>query len=362
VRATAPRCRPGAALTAALLVGGLALGGCTADDPAPAASASASAGAPAGDAGGSGDADASGGSGGSRDADGSGGTGGTGGAGSAESSAGPVIEVDGVEVGPPGSRTAPIAQAWRDAPLLVQGAAEFTDYVRAQTGELVRATGDLVAAVHAGDVARARALYPGARTPWERIEPLGETSTALETRIDGKPADLAPGEQLAGFHALELALWGTPDPAAALAAAGPVADRLSAAVGELQAHLATVQLDPLVVAATTKALLDESTNGKVTCLEEQWSHTELWDLAANLDGAQVALGSLRPQLIAIDPALLTQVDRRLATLRDRLEVHRRGDGWQLCTELGLADRKALSDGVRALSEPVSELEAVVVPR
>lgn len=34
-----------------------------------------------------------------------------------------------------------------------------------------------------------------------------------------------------------------------------------------------------------KGLLDEVATGKVTGEEEAWSHTDLWDLRANIDGA-----------------------------------------------------------------------------
>ena len=42
-----------------------------------------------------------------------------------------------------------------------------------------------------------------------------------------------------------------------------------------------------------KELLDEVATGKVTGEEEIWSHTDLWDFQANVDGAKVAFEVLR---------------------------------------------------------------------
>jgi iron uptake system EfeUOB component EfeO/EfeM len=362
VRACTSRRRPGVALAAALAAGGLVLGACTSEPASSASSADAgrASSAPAGsDEPGGDQAGERGREQGGESADQPGEVRQPADGGTAE----PVIEVDGVEVRPAGDEHAiPVAVAWADTPQLVTAAADFTAYVRAQTAALVTSTGDLAAAVHAGDVDRARALYPEAHAPWERIEPLGETSTGLDVRIDGKREDLAPGERVTGFHAVEQALFGSPDPAAALAAAGPDADRLLADARELQAHVARVDLSPLVAAATAKALLDEATNAKVTCTEEPWSHTELWDLAANVDGARAAVDTLRPYLAGADPQLLAQVDRRVAVLLRRLDTHRVGTGWRLSTELSPAELKVLSDAVRSLTETVSLLEAAVVPR
>ena len=43
-----------------------------------------------------------------------------------------------------------------------------------------------------------------------------------------------------------------------------------------------------------KGLLDEVATSKVTGEEETWSHTDLWDFQANVEGAQVAYEGLEP--------------------------------------------------------------------
>ena len=51
-----------------------------------------------------------------------------------------------------------------------------------------------------------------------------------------------------------------------------------------------------------KELLDEVATGKVTGEEEIWSHTDLWDFQANVDGAWVAFEVLRNVAEAEDPS------------------------------------------------------------
>ena len=56
-----------------------------------------------------------------------------------------------------------------------------------------------------------------------------------------------------------------------------------------------------------KSLLDEVATGKVTGEEEIWSHTDLCDFQANVDGARVAFEGLQPVLQQKDPALAKQI-------------------------------------------------------
>ena len=64
------------------------------------------------------------------------------------------------------------AAALTDDAALSQATASYTRYVTSQTEALVQKTGEFVAAVKAGDVAKSKALYPVARTYYERIEPV----------------------------------------------------------------------------------------------------------------------------------------------------------------------------------------------
>jgi len=100
--------------------------------------------------------------------------------------------------------------------------------------------------------------------------------------------------------------------------------------------------------------------GKVTGDEEIWSHTDLWDFQANVDGARVAWEGLRPILKKKDAALDSQLQLKFSALQKLLDQHKVGKGFKTYDQLSKEEVKALSDAVNALSEPLSKLTAAVI--
>jgi iron uptake system component EfeO len=241
---------------------------------------------------------------------------------------------------------------------LAQAAEDYQRYVQSQTAALTEQTTAFVEAVKAGDVEGAKALFPVARTYWERIEPVAEIFGDLDPRIDGREGDQAEGEDFTGYHRIEQALWETGD----VADMGPYADQLLADVEEIVALANETTLDPLQLANGAKALLDEVATGKITGEEDRYSHTDLWDFAANLEGSQAAVQALRPYLEEADTDLVAEIDERFASTEAELEQYRSGDGWMLHDQLTQEQLKGLSDSITALTESVSQVAAVVADR
>jgi iron uptake system component EfeO len=231
----------------------------------------------------------------------------------------------------------------------------YSRYVKSQTAALLEKTQDFVGAVKAGDVARAKALYPVARTYWERIEPVAEIFGDLDPRIDGREEVVEEGMEFTGFHRLEKDLWTSGD----ISRSGPIADRLMTDVKEVVAKANAEQLSPLNLANGAKELLDEVATGKITGEEERYSHTDLWDFHANVEGSKAAVAALRPALEQRDPALIKTLDAEFANVEATLARYQAGDGWKLHTELTEPDKKGLSDAINALAEPISRIAAVV---
>ncbi|MEU5786684.1 iron uptake system protein EfeO [Micromonospora purpureochromogenes] len=238
---------------------------------------------------------------------------------------------------------------------LAQATASYQRYVASQTGALLTKTEEFVAAVKAGDVAKAKALYPVARTYWERIEPVAEIFGDLDPKIDGREEVIEEGMEFTGFHRIEKDLWQSGD----ISKDGPIADRLLADVKEIVAKANAEKLNPLQLANGAKELLDEVASGKITGEEDRYSHTDLWDFNANLEGSKAAIAALRPALEQRAPELVTQLDTEFANVEKALGQHRAGDGWKLHTELSKAQLKELSDSINALAEPISKVAAVV---
>jgi iron uptake system component EfeO len=241
---------------------------------------------------------------------------------------------------------------------LAQAGADYQRYVRSQTAALLEQTSAFVDAVTAGDLAGAKALYPVARTYWERIEPVAEVFGDLDPRIDGREGDQAEGEDFTGFHRIEKALWQEGD----VSGMGSYADQLLTDVEEIVALADETTLEPLQLANGAKALLDEVAGGKITGEEDRYSHTDLWDFAANLEGSQAAVQALRPFLEETDPDLVARIDERFADTEAELGQYRAGDGWLAHDQLTQEQLKGLSDSITALTAAVSRVAAVVADR
>jgi iron uptake system component EfeO len=238
---------------------------------------------------------------------------------------------------------------------LAQAGTDYQRYVQSQTGALVEQTTAFTDAVKAGDIEGAKALFPVARTYWERIEPVAESFGDLDPIIDGREGDQAEGEDFTGFHRIEKALWETGD----ISDMGPYADQLLSNVQQIATQANDVTLDPLQLANGAKGLLDEIATGKITGEEDRYSHTDLWDFAANLEGSEAAVQALRPYLEEADPELVGEIDERFAATEAELEQHRAGDGWQSYDQLTEEQLRGLSDSITALTESVSQVASVV---
>ncbi|GHE44600.1 lipoprotein [Streptosporangium violaceochromogenes] len=239
---------------------------------------------------------------------------------------------------------------------LAEATAGYKRYIKSQSQTLLAKTREFVDAVKAGDIAKAKALYPVSRTYWERIEPVAEIFGDLDPAIDARENDVAEGEKWTGFHKIEKDLWVTKD----IGEDGPIADKLMADIKTIVEKSNTAELSPVLLANGAKGLLDEVASGKITGEEDRYSHTDLWDFDANLQGSKAAVQALRPVLEERAPDLVKTLDEKFAATEAELGAHRDGDGWKLHTELSKADLKKLSDSINALSEPISKIAAIVV--
>nr|WP_062339815.1 iron uptake system protein EfeO [Herbidospora sakaeratensis] len=238
---------------------------------------------------------------------------------------------------------------------LAEATASYKRYVKTQSDTLLVKTQEFVDAVKAGEIDEAKALFPVARTYWERIEPVAEIFGDLDPAIDAREADLAEGEEWTGFHKIEKDLWITKD----ISQDGPIADKLITDVKTIVDKANAAELTPLNLANGAKELLDEVATGKITGEEDIWSHTDLWDFAANLAGSKAAVQSLRPVLEERDADLVATLDEKFAAAEAELGAHQKGDGWRLHDELSKDELKRLSDVINALAEPISKIAPLV---
>ncbi|OXM65228.1 iron uptake system protein EfeO [Amycolatopsis vastitatis] len=236
-----------------------------------------------------------------------------------------------------------------------QATKSYADYIANNTAALQDETTKFADLVKTGKVDEAKAAYARTRVYYERIEPVAEKFGDLDPAIDVREADLEPNQQFTGFHRLEKDLFKTglqPD-------SGQIADKLVTDVKDLVAKTKTLELSALDLANGAKGLLDEVATGKITGEEEAFSHTDLWDFQANVDGSKGAITSLRPILQVKDPALVSTLDKEFANVQSLLDKQRAGDGFKLYTELSQDRVKEFASAVDALSEPLSKVAEVV---
>jgi iron uptake system component EfeO len=257
----------------------------------------------------------------------------------------------------------------------------YVSYLKSQVQELIPAVAKLTTAYEAGDDDTARSLFAGARVFYERIEPTAEQFGDLDPKIDYREVDaVAEGLDWTGFHRIEKDLW--PPAAGALNSDGTSAtlnwapstvaerktfgDGLVADVQQLSDLVNkpgfTVTLADISNGAI--GLLDEVGASKITGEEDWWSHTDLSDFQSNVQGAEVAFGNVKAiaaskgsagtKLVASITKEFTAMDALLAKYGS-IE-----SGYTPYDQVTDAQRKALSDQVNALAEPLSQLTHTVL--
>jgi iron uptake system component EfeO len=265
--------------------------------------------------------------------------------------------------------------------LIDEAVADYIAYVKSQAGELIPAVAEFSDAYRAGDDETARSLFASTRVFYERIEPTAEAFGDLDPKIDYREVDaVAEGLDWTGFHRMEKDLWPPTDgdlnsdgTSALLDWAPSTPDERTAFADQLVADVQNlydlVYADDFTVSLADISngaigLLDEVAVGKISGEEDWWSHSDLTDFAANVQGAEVAFGNVKPIAVAKGDQGAGQVDD-IQTRFDALEalLAQYGsieDGFTSYDQVTDAQRKELSDGVNALAEPLSQLTSAVL--
>ncbi|MFJ9579365.1 iron uptake system protein EfeO [Streptomyces sp. NPDC101191] len=256
------------------------------------------------------------------------------------------------------------AAAAKRSPEMDAAVAAYRQYVQAQADETLPKVKLFTDAVRAGDVEAAKKAYAESRIGWERTEPVaesfGDIDPKVDVREDGLEAGQNPATDWTGWHRLEKALWQDKKIGAR---EKQLADLLDKDLSDWQKRVGKAEITPTSMANGAKELLDEVASGKVTGEEERYSHTDLVDFKANVEGAQKSFELLKPVAQKNDPQLVAELDKQFAALNTLLDKYRADKASYVFTsyeKVGEEQRKELSDGVNALAEPLSKLAAAVV--
>ncbi|MDO4998300.1 MAG: iron uptake system protein EfeO [Neisseria sp.] len=236
--------------------------------------------------------------------------------------------------------------------------AEYKTYVQGEAKVLVEKTAAFVAAVNAGKIDEAKALFADTRVHYERIEPIAELFNDLDPAIDAREDDFKDGPKDAtftGFHRIEYALWveksvdGVQD----------IATRLDEDVKKLQTAIDALNFPPSKVVGGAAVLIEEVAGSKISGEEDRYSHTDLSDFYANVEGAQKIVDLFRPILEAKDKALVEKVDANFKEVVNILTKYRSDKGFETYDKLSEADRKALQAPINTLAEELAKLRGTL---
>jgi len=241
---------------------------------------------------------------------------------------------------------------------LAQPLGDYKKYVQGEAKELVSKTEAFVAAVKAGDIDKAKSLFASTRVHYERIEPIAELFNELDPAIDAREDDFKDGPKDAnftGFHRIEHALWVEKD----VKGVQTVADKLLEDVKKLQTEIDELNFPPTKVVGGAAALIEEVAGSKITGEEDRYSHTDLSDFQANVDGAQKIVDLFRTPIAEKNKALLDKVDANIKQVNGILAKYKTADGFADYGKLTKADRNALQVPINALAEDLSQLRGTL---
>jgi iron uptake system component EfeO len=252
-----------------------------------------------------------------------------------------------------GAATRP-SSAVIDAATLATYQEAYETYVRDEAAQLTTTLAPFVKAVEDGDLEAAKAAYAPSRPAWERIEPVAELVSDLDTRMDAREEDFAGGvedPEFLGWHRLEKGLWAdnTTDGLA------PIAAGLAADAADLNGRLATMDIEPRVIARGAGELIEEVAQSKLTGEEDRYSEADLWSISANLAGSRKIVDILRPSLQQLDAPYLAAADAAYAAVDEVIARYADGSGFKPFSAVTPADLTALQARMAKLSEVLAEL-------
>jgi len=236
----------------------------------------------------------------------------------------------------------------------------YQSFASEQMDAFLTETEKFVTAFKAGNIEEAKSIYPLARMYYERSEPIAESFGDLDPIIDGRLADIQEEgkgkEEWTGYHKLEYALWVENK----TEGYEEVADQLLADSKKLYALVQTVEVTPDTMLTGAVDLLNEVSTSKITGEEEIYSHTDLFDFKANIEGAEKIYEILKDKIKEKDATLATTLEEKFAAVNDLLAKYETTDGnYASYEELTDENTKELATAVNELGEPLSQLGIIL---
>jgi iron uptake system component EfeO len=246
-----------------------------------------------------------------------------------------------------------------DTELLDSRVADYKTYLIDESNTMIVATTKFTDAVRAGDVAKAKALFAPSRYHWETIEPLAGLVASVDGKVDSRVDDFASvtDPAFSGWHRLEYMLWvdGKLTPLSTR-----YANQLDRDLQPLPGLFEKADVTPKNVANGAAGLIEEVSEGKITGEEDRYSHTDLYDLAANVNGSLRAFQAYEPVLLSVDRPLELKIEQAFLDAKALLGKYQRPDGsYGSYLDFKKVDKLRLQGLLAGLSEDLSSVAGVL---
>ena len=241
---------------------------------------------------------------------------------------------------------------------LQKAAKEYRKYTNKQLDQFLKGTEEFVSAIKADDIEKAKFLYPKVRMYYERSEPVAEAFGDLDPKIDARLADMKEEkkeDKWTGYHKIEKSLY---QENKIDEMTKKDADQLLKDAKELDAKIDTLDITPKLMLQGSVDLLNEVSTSKITGEEEIYSHTDLYDFKANIEGAQKIYELFKSELEKKDKKLSSTIMDNFNKVNQLLNKYKNNNGYKDYSAITKEDRKALSDAVNSLGEPLSKMAVI----
>lgn len=237
---------------------------------------------------------------------------------------------------------------------------DYRLFVEEQIDQLLLDTEKWAEVIRAGNLELAKTQYPLIRMAYERSEPIAESFGELDIRIDFRLVDYIDENNSedgwSGFHRLERILWEDNTTQGTEA----YLEQLIKDIKELRVKVSTVEVTPELMTTGAIDLLNEVATSKITGEEEVYSHTDLYDFRANIEGAEKIFELFKPYLAEVDDSLVVELEKRFQAVNQLLDSHMVDEEhYKSYLDLSKEDTKALAEAVTKLGEPLSQMAVVL---
>lgn len=258
------------------------------------------------------------------------------------------------------SGEAKVTLSSNDKKALDKATSEYKTFVEGQIDQLLTDTEKFASLLKEGKLDEAKKIYPLIRMSYERSEPIAESFGESDVKIDFRLADYMDEnkteEGWSGFHRIEKILWEQNT----TSGTETYANQLVNDIKELKAKVATVEVTPDMMLTGAVDLLNEVATSKITGEEEIYSHTDLYDFRANIEGAEKIFQLFKPLIKNKDEKLVASLEKEFKNVNSLLDKHMTdSQHYKLYTVLTKEDTKELAEAVTKLGEPLSQMGVIL---